>query len=53
MQLFPKKVYMFCVYLNQIVVIKKTYILQMLQSFCNATEEKKYYYLDPIYRTFD
>ena len=43
---------MFCVYLNQ-TCNKKTYLLQMLQLFYNVIEDQKYYYSDPIYRTFD
>ena len=38
---------MFCVYLNQ-TCNKKTYLLQMLQSFYNVIEDQKYY-PDPIY----
>ena len=44
---------MFCVYLNQTYCDKKTCLLQMLQPFYNVIEDQKYYYSDPISRTFD
>ena len=43
---------MFCAYLK-LVVMKKIYLLQMLLSFYNVIEDQKYYFPDPIYRTFD
>ena len=42
---------MLYVYLNQ-TCNRKTYLLQMLQSFYNVIENQKYYYTDPIYKTF-
>ena len=49
--MFPKKVYMFWIYLNQIIT--KTYLLQMLLSFYDAIEDQKYYFSDPIFSKFD
>ena len=48
--MFPKKVYMFWIYLNQIII--KTYLLQMLLSFYDAIEDEKHF-SDPIYSKFD
>ena len=43
---------MLCVYLHQLIVIKKTYLLKQLQSLYNVIEYQKYYQSGFIYRTF-
>ena len=51
-QMSPKKVYVLCIFKSDFLN-KKTYLLKMLQSPNNVIEDQKYYYSDPIYRTFD
>ena len=47
-----KYVQVLCI-LNQTYCNKKTYLLHMLQSFCNVIKDQKFYCSNPIYRTFD